>query len=116
MDTETRLYSDHSIFDFTKGVICPCTTGRTFHKKGSFHTHQKCKRHICWIQHLNDNATNFYLQTIEQESVIRCQQLLLAKLDVQLKQKGTIIEYYENKYLYNNVVSNEETDLLHFVD
>jgi hypothetical protein len=116
MDSETRLYSDQHIFDFTKGVICPCTAGKTFNKKSSFQNHQKTKRHLSWIQNLNDNATNFYLQTLQQENVIKSQQLLLTRLDIQLKQKATIIEYYENKYLHNNIVSGEEADLLNFVD
>jgi hypothetical protein len=115
MDLETRLYSDQPIFNFKNGIICPCTEGKVFYKRSYFISHQKCKRHICWIQNLNDNATNYYQKTLEQEKTIKCQQTLLSKLQIQLNQKETIIEYYENKNLVRNTITNE-IDLLNFID
>tara|TARA_B110000858_G_C17775283_1_gene461905 strand:- start:1467 stop:1853 length:387 start_codon:yes stop_codon:yes gene_type:complete len=115
MDLETRLYSDQPIFNFKNGISCPCTEGKVFYKRCYFISHQKCKRHICWIQNLNDNATNYYQKTLEQEKTIKCQQTLLSKLQIQLNQKETIIEYYENKNSVRNTVTNE-IDLLNFID
>lgn len=61
-------------------------------------SHHKSKRHLGWIQHLNDNAMNYYQKVLEQEKTIKTQQILLTNMDKQLKQKDTIIGYYETKY------------------
>jgi len=113
MDLETRLYSDQHVVDMMHGMICPCTPKHIFYKKSSFQNHQKTKRHLIWIQHLNDNAMNYYQQVLEQEKTIKNQQMLLADMDKQLKQKTTIIEYYENKYL-SSCQYTEEKNLLDF--
>ena len=113
MNIDTRLYSDHCMFDILSGTICPCTPKHTFYKKSSFMSHQKSKRHLVWIQHLNDNATNFYQQVLEQEKTIKTQQILLTNMDKQLKQKDTIISYYENKYLSSHNYA-EDNNLLEF--
>lgn len=115
MNLETRLYSDQTIFNYTNGIICPCTEGKIFYKKSYFMSHQKCKRHTCWIQNLNDNAINYYQKTLEQEKTIKNQQTILAKLQIDLKQKDTIIEYYENKNLLYNTAT-KDVDLLNFID
>ena len=116
MDLETRLYSDQPIFICTNGITCPCTDGKVFYKRSYFISHQKCKRHICWIENLNDNATNYYKKTIEQEKTIKSQQTILTKLQIQNKQQQTIIEYYENRNNNQNNNITSEIDLINFID
>lgn len=95
MDASTKLYCDQYVYNFTNGIICPCTPTKTFHKRESFQIHWKSNKHKKWIQHLNDNATNYYKECIEQEKTIKTQQIILTKLENELKQKDTIIHYLE---------------------
>ena len=114
MNVDTRMYSDHGMFDMLHGTICPCTPKHIFYKKASLMSHQKSKRHIGWIQHLNDNAMNYYQQVLEQEKTIKTQQILLTNMDKQLKQKDTIIGYYETKCLSTCSHTVEDHNLLDF--
>ena len=112
MDLETKTYTDQYIFDYSRGIQCPCTTTKIFYKRESFQNHWKCNRHKNWIKFLNENAVNFYQKTIEQEKIIKMQKTMLVELDNQLKQRDVIISYLESTKQKQAHV--EERDLLDF--
>lgn len=98
MDLNTKEYTDHNIFDFTNGLICPCNnSSKVFLKKELFYAHRKTKKHKKWLEFLGENTQNFYQETIEQQQTIRTQQMLLTELEIKLKQTETIVNYLENK-------------------
>jgi hypothetical protein len=123
MNMDSKQYLDHNICTFTYGIICPCTPTKTFYKKDLFTSHQKTKKHQKWIQHLNDNAINYYKEVLELKQTVKTQQVLLTDIETKLQQRQTIIDYLEerNKQLTQNLKSYTETglpatDLMTFVD
>jgi hypothetical protein len=110
MDVNTKQYYDHCILSFVNGVICPCTNNKIFLKKESFQNHRKTKRHHTWIEHLNTNAINFYKETLDQQKIIRSQQILLTEMEIKLKQKETIINYLERKHANTNTNTNSSVN------
>ena len=61
--------------------------------------------------HLNENAENFYRETIEQQKTIKTQQMILTELENQLKQKEVIIQYLERNLKAKNQLV-DSVDLL----
>jgi hypothetical protein len=115
MDHTTKKYEDHDIgFDFSNGIRCPCYLGsHTFQKRQAFKAHQKCARHKRWLQHLNDNAMNYYQQALANEDIIKNQQKILTKLENDIKAKDLRIHSLEGaiadisiKKEYTNTVTN----------
>ena len=98
MDTNTKQYTDHNIIDFVQGVICPCTSSsKVFLKKELFYAHRKTKRHQKWLDYLSENSLNYYQKSIEQQAIIRTQQILLTEMEIKLKNKDTVVNYLEDK-------------------
>ena len=121
MDVNTKEYTDQPVYDYTKGVICPCTPSKVFQKRDSFHTHWKCMRHKKWIVYLNENAQNFYKESLDQKRTLRMQQTMLIDLETQLKQKDVIIKYLEDalretRTSHLHLLEDSPPDLLNFSD
>ena len=113
MNIETKTYLDQYVFDYSRGIQCPCTPTKIFYKRDSFHAHWKCNKHKKWLMHLNENAENFYRETIEQQKTIKTQQTILTELENQLKQKEVIIQYLERN-LQKKTQFGDTGDLLDF--
>lgn len=96
MCQNTLTYKDELFYNYTTGVICPCSPTKTFYKKSSFENHVKCKRHRKWLDHLNENSVNYYKKCLEYEKIIKEQKIILTNLENKLKQKDVIIEYLES--------------------
>ena len=95
-NTDTQSYTDRMIYDFTRGIACPCSPNKTFVRKDTFQNHWKCQRHRQWLLDLQSEATNFYIECMESRKTIKNQQLLLSQYENELKQKETIIKYLES--------------------
>ena len=114
MDMNTNQYLDHNIINFKDGIICPCTNSlKIFYKKEQFNSHKKTKKHQSWLNYLNENASNYYKETIEQQKTIKTQQLLLTDMENKLKQKDTILLYLEGriKTLEQKINGNNENPI-----
>tara|TARA_B100001059_G_C17703103_1_gene511196 strand:- start:332 stop:781 length:450 start_codon:yes stop_codon:yes gene_type:complete len=112
-NNNTKAYEDKYIFDFSHGIICPCT-GSTYSKRQSFNSHCKTNIHAKWIQSMNTNATNYYERTLELEKTVKTQQILLTQSQNELEQQKSIVRYLQNtvnEYIRNN---NNSTNSTHF--
>lgn len=120
MDSNTKLYSDQNMIQITHGLICPCTPGKVFQKRDTFKNHMKSNRHKKWIEHLNENAVNYYAENMELKETIKTQKMLLTQYETKVKQKETIIDYLEKKTKTKTKMKVEEQidydidDLLNF--
>ena len=114
IDLETQAYSDHNIINIKYGMVCPCTPTKVFYKREQFSSHKKTKKHRLWIDHLNANANNFYVQCLEHDKTIKTQQMLLAQADIKSKQDETIIKYLEQKMvtLESELLQRKKADIL----
>jgi hypothetical protein len=93
---QTQLYEDQYIYDFSTGIVCPCTMAKVFYKRDGFTAHGKTQRHKKWISSLNENKINYYQKCLDQEKTIKNQQEIIAKLENELSHKKVIIRYLES--------------------
>lgn len=89
-------YEDCSPSDYfmKNGVICPCN-GHTFYSKTSLKAHFETKCHRAYISNLNANKNNYLKLYKEANKKKKEQQLIIAKLELELQQKNTIINHLE---------------------
>ena len=89
-------YVDYSPSDYLlrNGIICPCT-GHPFYTKTSLKSHFDTKRHRAYICNLNENKNNYLKLYKEANKKKNEQKLIIAKLELELQQKNTIINHLE---------------------
>ena len=100
-NSDNQKYEDTAVYDYSKGVTCPCTPQKTFSKKDSFQNHWKCKRHQTWLHSLNENSANYYKECMELRTVVKQQRILLAQMETKMASKDAIITYLETKEKMN---------------
>jgi hypothetical protein len=72
-----------------RGIQCPCGArqGKVYQSYATFLAHTKTKTHQKWLNELNSNRTNFYVENQELRATVASQRLIIANLekDVLLK-------------------------------
>jgi len=94
------------------GLRCPCGSrkDKTYDTHSIFASHIKTKKHQSWLVDLNLNKTNFYLENINLKNTITNQQLIIAKLENDIKVKITTIDCLAKQIHSNHVVVNDLLD------
>jgi hypothetical protein len=97
------------------GVRCPCGTrkDKRYDTYNMFSAHMKSKTHQKWIENLNANKTNFFVENESLKITVQNQRIIIARMDNELQAKNTTIEYLTNQLNTrdNSVLVN---DLLSF--
>jgi hypothetical protein len=90
------------------GIRCPCGSrkDKTFDTSGTFSAHIKTKTHQKWLNNLNLNKANFYIENETLKSTVQNQRLVIAKLDKDLQNKIMTIDYLTQQLSINNKVVN----------
>jgi len=78
-----------------KGLVCPCGTrkDKIYETHSVFVSHTKTKAHQKWLESLNLNRSNFYVELEKSKEVISNQRLIIAKLEKDLNNKIMTIDY-----------------------
>ena len=78
-----------------KGLVCPCGSrkDKLYETHSAFLTHTKTKAHQKWIEGLNLNRANFYVELEKSKEVISSQRLIIAKLEKDISNKIMTIDY-----------------------
>ena len=78
-----------------KGLVCPCGTrkDKVYESHSVFVTHTKTKAHQKWIESLNLNRSNFYVELEKSKELISSQRLIIAKLEKDINNKIMTIDY-----------------------
>lgn len=115
---ETGNYID-KIPGFTNikiGLRCPCGSRKDkyYGSHSVFAAHIKSKTHKKWLNDLNLNKANYYVENENHKVTIHNQQLIIAKMDKDLKNKSMTIDYLTQQL--NRTVVDPQTmiDLLEF--
>ena len=101
------------------GIKCPCSNRtKVFDILSKFTTHMKTKRHQKWIEELNNNKLNYYTECLKNNETIENQKRIIAKMDIELKNKSLTIDYLTNELVSKNTTSitNTEKPLLDLLD
>lgn len=97
------------------GIRCPCGSrkDKIYNNNSTFYTHTKTKTHQLWLETLNLNKTNYFVENENLKNTIQQQKIIIARLDRELQNSKTIVDYLQQQVRYN---SNQktDTDLLNF--
>ena len=78
-----------------KGLACPCGSrkDKIYETHSVFVSHTKTKIHQKWLEGLNLNRANFYVELEKSKDVISNQRLIIAKLEKDIHNKIMTIDY-----------------------
>jgi hypothetical protein len=88
------VYVDHVPLNTVK---CPC--GNKKYTKQSFSSHTKTQRHEKWLATLNANKANYYVENEKLKDIVKTQQLLLTRLENEVRMKQFIIDDIKQKHV-----------------
>lgn len=103
---KNNTYVDCMPCTFQNNIRCPCTPKITqvYKTSTAFKLHQKTIRHSNWLNRLNEDRVNYYIQTIKltenndsQRIIISQLQVQCSQLDVKCSQLQLKISQLENK-------------------
>jgi hypothetical protein len=100
-----------------KGLSCPCGSrkDKIYETHSVFVAHTKTKTHQKWLEMLNANKANFYVDLEKAKEVISNQRLIIAKLEKDVNNKILTIDYLTQQ-LHKTATSSTSfiEDLLDF--
>jgi hypothetical protein len=75
------------------GMYCPCTLQRdkVYDTHTKFVVHTKTKLHQKWLQQLNDNKANYYVELLKTKQLVENQQKIIQRLENDLLQKTSAL-------------------------
>lgn len=78
-----------------KGLRCPCGSrkDKVYETYSVFSAHIKTKTHQKWLNTLNQNKANYYVENEKLKDTIQTQRLMIAKLEKDLNTKTMTIDY-----------------------
>ena len=90
-------YIDHipCFTNLPQGIRCPCNY-HTFATRQSFLTHTKTLAHKRWLERLNANRTNYFVELEKERQVVHQQKIIIAKMELDIarleREKQRILE------------------------
>jgi hypothetical protein len=77
------------------GLRCPCGTrkDKIYASHAMFTAHIKTKTHEKWLQDLNTNRANFYIENQKLKDIVHSQKIMIGKLEIELTNKNMTIDY-----------------------
>jgi hypothetical protein len=109
-----------------KGLYCPCGArkDKIYDTQPVFSGHIKSKTHQKWLDNLNLNKANYYIENEKLNEILQNQKLIIAKLEKDNHNKSMTIDYLTQQLtkantlnstsIINNNNSKTVTNLLDF--
>jgi hypothetical protein len=112
---ETGKYIDKLPAFFKHGVQCPCGARKekVYESKPKLKEHLKTKVHQKWLDDMNANRSNHYIEALRNEQIIKEQRIIIAQLERQLITKTKTIDLLTER-LIKPTESRELLDLIDF--
>lgn len=97
-----------------KGVRCPCGSrkDKCYDTHSIFAAHIKTKHHQKWLQELNINRANYYVENENLKTTLQNQRIIIANLEKEIQKKSMTIDYLTQQLIAKH--KNTVTDLLDF--
>jgi hypothetical protein len=98
------------------GIRCPCGSRRNkvYESYSIFSQHIKSKSHQTWLQHVNLNKANHYIENEELKTTVQQQRLVIAKLEKELQNKIMTIDFLTQQLATKSVHPPMVSNLLDF--
>jgi hypothetical protein len=81
------------------GIYCLCGSrkDKTYPNSSSFTAHTKTKHHQQWLETLNQNKANYYVESLRYKELVESQQRILTSLENQLVVKSALVVSLEKQ-------------------
>ena len=94
-----------------KGVTCPCGSRKekVFETSSKFSCHTKTKIHKKWLENLNENRANYYIENEKLKETVNNQRMIIARMEKEINTKVMTIDYLTMQLTNKNnseIVSN----------
>lgn len=78
-----------------RGIRCPCGSrkDKNYESYTVFSQHTKTKMHQKWLEQLNFNKANYYVENEQLRHTVQQQRLMIAKMDKEIQNKNVTIDY-----------------------
>jgi hypothetical protein len=93
------------------GLRCPCGTrkDKVYASAAMFASHIKTKTHEKWLQDLNANKANFYIENKRLRDLVQSQKIMLGKMEVDLTNKSLTIDYLTQQLIAKNATQSTQS-------
>jgi len=93
------------------GLRCPCGTrkDKIYTSHAIFTSHIKTKTHEKWLQDLNTNRANFYIENQKLKDVVHSQKIMIGKLELELTNKNMTIDYLTQQLIKKTSTMSSKT-------
>jgi hypothetical protein len=107
-----------SFNNLKNGLRCPCGArkDKTYDTYSTFSSHIKTKCHQNWLNNLNLNKANYYIENEELKDTLHNQRIIIGKLEKDIQNKIMTIDYLTQQLNKINLNNNNKvvTDLIDF--
>ena len=96
------------------GLYCLCGSrkDKIYTSTSKFGSHIKTKKHKRWLETLNNNKANFYVELLKAKDTISNQQKIIIDLENSLQKKTLTIDYLTEQLNKRPILPTETYDLL----
>ena len=102
------------------GLYCPCGTrkDKIYDTNSKFAVHIKTKKHQRWLEELNLNKANFYIENIKNTEIIKSQKIIIGNLEKDSTNKSMTITILTNQICSLNKTNelNKDIENLLFIE
>ena len=91
-------------------LFCPCSN-KEYDSRSKFATHTKSKLHQKWLQTLNNNRANYYVELLKAQELISQQRKIIAQLEKDVHNSSMTINY-----LTQQLTNREKTKEMNLLD
>ena len=90
------------------GLRCPCGTrkDKIYTSHAMFTAHIKTKTHEKWLQDLNTNKANFYIENQKLRDIVHSQKIMIGKFEIEVSNKNMTIDYLTQQLVKMNSSSS----------
>jgi hypothetical protein len=94
------------------GLRCPCGTrkDKIYTSHATFTAHIKTKTHEKWLQELNTNKANFYVESQKLRDVVQSQKIMIGKMELDILNKNMTIDYLTKQLVTLNSLSSNKRE------
>ena len=105
-----------SFANIKHGIRCPCGSrkDKVYETYSIFSQHVKSKAHQKWLQNLNLNKANYYIENEELKTTIQQQRMIIAKLEKEVQNKIMTIDFLTQQLTTKSVNQTTISNLLDF--
>lgn len=80
---------------FQNGIFCPCGSrkNKNYETHQKFSIHIKSQSHKKWLETLNLNKANYYVECNKLNELVKNQRLIIAQMELDVNNKNRTIDY-----------------------